>query len=103
MPLHWADLMKVDSSSSYSLTPKLCMDLRVLPNSSRSSGTSIPDIGDFREIPESFFSFQTMELKDTREPVLSLIASNWSDPHVRGTAGNDLTSTELLEYNVVLR
>ena len=81
----------------------LCIDLRVLPNISKSEGTSMLDIDDFNEIPDSFFFFQTIELKPTKLSVRFCMDSNSPDPDPSGSFGNSLTSTELVPYNVELR
>ena len=40
----------------------LCIRTRDSRNSESSEGIEIPEIGDFNEIPESFFAFHTSEL-----------------------------------------
>ena len=81
----------------------LCIDLKVFPNISKSEGTSMFDIGVFNEIPDSFFFFQTIELNDTKLSVRYCMDSKSPEPDPSGSAGNSLTSTELVPYNVELR
>ena len=82
---------------------KLCICVRALAKGASFSGISIPEIGDFRDIPRSFFAFQTIELNFSRVLVRERNSSNRSTPHEGGNCGKSLTSTELLPYSVVLR
>ena len=68
----------------------------MLVNSLNSSGIVIPEIGVFRDNPESFFCLHVDPLNSSIALVNSL---RFSSSGVR--AGNSLTSTALCPYNVL--
>ena len=69
----------------------LCIWVRILVNSTNSSGTEIPDIGAFRDSPDSFLVLQVEPLNSS-----ILAVSSLKETSSGVLSGNYLTSTALV-------
>ena len=74
----------------------LCMRTNESCNADSSLGTTMSEIGDFRESPESFFNFHTAELNSEMIGVSALNSAAASSSIIAGNLGKERTSTALL-------
>ncbi len=65
-----------------------------------SEGIETFDTGDFKDNPESFFSFHTIELNSEISGVRALRASASLPMAIEGSRGKERASTELFPYKV---
>ena len=78
----------------------LCICTSVFSIIDSSEGIDTLEIGDFKDNPESFFSFHIMELNSEITGVRALIDSACLPMAFEGSRGKERTSTELLPYKV---
>ena len=74
----------------------LCIRTRDARKQESSEGTEIPEIGDFKESPESFFAFHTCELNSEIIGVRERMELASSGVISSGKRGKERTSTALL-------
>ena len=74
----------------------LCIRIKESCNADKLLVTTISEIGDFNESPESFFNFHTIELNSEIIGVNALRSSAPSSSTIAGKRGKERTSTALL-------